>query len=334
MTPIIECNDRCHILKIIVALDLLKYLNMKKIFLPFVILIASLLSLPSFSQNNNEPVALGLPGDNLNLYAVLEVFQKSPTLEGFEKSLNDKELKINNLDLNNDKFVDFIKVVNVKEGNSHSIILRVALNEKENQDLAVIAITKDAAGNVSVQIIGDEELYGKNYIIEPCNNKGIDGIPNPAYIGTNSNFFYANNWPVVVYLFSPGYMMYNSPWYWSYYPSYWNPWMTIGYFDYWSIYYPYYTNSFYRRNTYIRYPIHYLSYTKIRNTSALLIQNRNNGNYNATYNGKIYKKPVAPFTRKPTPQIKQKQITAPGIKKQTLPFNRRKITVPPNKKTN
>ncbi len=334
MTPIIECNDRFHILKIIVALDLLKYLNMKKIFLPFVILIASLLSLPSFSQKNNESVALGLPGDNLNLYAVLEVFQKSPTLEGFEKSLNDKELKINNLDLNNDKFVDFIKVVNVKEGNSHSIILRVALNEKENQDLAVIAITKDAAGNVSVQIIGDEELYGKNYIIEPCNNKVIDGIPNPAYIGTNSNFFYANNWPVVVYLFSPGYMMYNSPWYWSYYPSYWNPWMTIGYFDYWSIYYPYYTNSFYRRNTYIRYPVHYLSYTKIRNTSALLIQNRNNGNYNATYNGKIYKKPVAPFTRKLKPQIKQKQTTAPGIKKQTLPSNRRKITVPPKKKTN
>jgi hypothetical protein len=187
---------------------------------------------------------------------------------------------------------------------------------------------------VSVQIIGDEELYGKNYIIEPCNNKVIDGIPNPAYIGTNSNFFYANNWPVVVYLFSPGYMMYNSPWYWSYYPSYWNPWMTIGYFDYWSIYYPYYTNSFYRRNTYIRYPVHYLSYTKIRNTSALLIQNRNNGNYNATYNGKIYKKPVAPFTRKLTPQIKQKQTTAPGIKKQTLPSNRRKITVPPKKKTN
>lgn len=46
-----------------------------------------------FSQKNNQPVALGLPGDNLNLYAVLEVFQKSPTLEGFEKSLNDKGLK-------------------------------------------------------------------------------------------------------------------------------------------------------------------------------------------------------------------------------------------------
>ena len=299
---------------------------MKKIFLPFVILIASLLSLPAFSQNNNEPVALGLPGDNLNLYAVLEVFQKSPTLEEFEKSLNDKETKINNLDLNNDKFVDYIKVVNVKDGNAHAVILRVAINEKENQDLAVIEITKDAAGNVSVQIIGDEELYGKNYIIEPSNSKNIVGIPNPAYIETKRDFFYVNNWPVVVYLFSPGYMIYNSPWYWSYYPSYWYPWMTIGYYDYWSFYYPYYTNSFYRRVTYIRHPVHYLSYTRIRNTSAFMIQNKNSGNYNATYNGKIYKKPVFPVTRKVTPQIKQKQ---------TPPLtNRKKITMPAKKRNN
>ena len=329
MPPIIKFNDRSHILNFIVAIDLLKYSNMKKTFLPFVILIASLLSLPAFSQNNDEPVALGLPGDNLNLYAVLEVFQKSPTLEGFEKSLNDKEIKINNLDLNNDKFVDYIKVVNIKDGNAHSVILRVAINEKENQDLAVIEIAKDAAGNVSVQIIGDEELYGKNYVIEPCNNKVIGGIPNPAYLGTKSDFFYANNWPVVVYLFTPGFMIYNSPWYWGYYPSYWSPWMTIGYYDYWSFYYPYYTNSFYRRVAYIRHPVHYLSYTRIRNTSAFMIQNRNSGNYNATYNGKIYKKPVVPVTRKVrkvTPQIKQKQ---------TPPLtNRKKITMPAKKRNN
>ena len=84
----------------------------------------------------------------------------------------------------------------------------------------------------------------------------------------------------------------------------------------------YYTNSFYRRITFIRYPVHYLSYTKIRNTSALLIQNRKSGNYNATYNGKIYKKPAVPVTRNFTPQIKQRQ---------TPPSNRKKMTVPPKK---
>ena len=292
---------------------------MKKLVFPFVLLIASLLSLPAFAQTKNEPVALGLPGDNLNLYAVLELLQKSPTLEGFEKSLNDKETKINNLDLNNDKLVDYIKVVNVQEGNSHFVILRIAINEKENQDVAVIEINKDATGNVAVQIIGDEDLYGKDYIIEPSNNKIADGTPNPAYIESDADFYHANNWPVVVYLFSPGYVIYVSPWYWSYYPTYWYPWVPILYYDYWSFYYPYYINPFYSRVSYIRYPIPYLSYVKTRNRSAVVIQNRNNGIYNATYEGKIYKKPVAPVSRQVVPNTDQKQKTAPAIKKQTVP---------------
>ena len=45
---------------------------------------------------------LGLPGDNLNLYAVMNLFQESETLEAFERSLNEENSRINNLDLNND----------------------------------------------------------------------------------------------------------------------------------------------------------------------------------------------------------------------------------------
>jgi len=48
-------------------------------------------------QNDNY---LGLPGDNLNLYAVMTLFQESKTLEEFERSLNDENSRINNLDLN------------------------------------------------------------------------------------------------------------------------------------------------------------------------------------------------------------------------------------------
>ena len=292
---------------------------MKKLVFPFVLLIASLLSLPAFAQTKNEPVALGLPGDNLNLYAVLELLQKSPTLEGFEKSLNDKETKINNLDLNNDKFVDYIKVVNVQKGNSHAVILRIAINDKENQDVAVIEINKDAAGNVAVQIIGDEDLYGKDYIIEPSNNKVADGTPNPAYIETETDFYQANNWPVVANLFSPGYVIYASPWYWSYYPSYWYPWVPTLYYDYWSFYYPYYSNSFYRQVTFIRYPIPYSAYFKTRNRSAVMMHNRNNGIYNATYNGRIYKKPVAPAPRNLAPSTEQKTEAKPAIEKLPAP---------------
>jgi len=54
---------------------------------------------------------LGLPGDNFNLYAVMKLFQESETLEGFERSLNDENSRINNLDLNNDNYIDYIKVI-------------------------------------------------------------------------------------------------------------------------------------------------------------------------------------------------------------------------------
>jgi hypothetical protein len=40
--------------------------------------------------------ALGLPGDNLNLYAVLDVFK---TVEEFERAINTRDANINNLDL-------------------------------------------------------------------------------------------------------------------------------------------------------------------------------------------------------------------------------------------
>mgnify|MGYP002063985435 CR=1 FL=1 len=54
---------------------------------------------------------LGLPGDNLNLYAVMNLFQQSETLEGFEQNLNDEGSMINNLDLNGDNLVDVLDLL-------------------------------------------------------------------------------------------------------------------------------------------------------------------------------------------------------------------------------
>ena len=50
---------------------------MKNSFLALSILLTSTFSLPIFSQTKDKPVSLGLPGDNLDLYAVMEIFQKS-----------------------------------------------------------------------------------------------------------------------------------------------------------------------------------------------------------------------------------------------------------------
>jgi hypothetical protein len=265
---------------------------MKNLSIPF--LLTTLISCASFSQNNDEPEALGLPGDNLNLYAVLDIFQKSPTLEEFEKSINQKDSKVNNLDLNNDQLVDYIKVVHIRQDNSHSIILQVAVSEKENQDVAVIEVNKDAAGNVDIQIIGDKDLYGKNYIVEPTNKKVLEGTPNPGYVEDGDPVYYTNDWPVVIHIYSPGYVLYSSPWYWGFYPSYWYPWQPILYVNYWGYHRHYHHHDYYHRVSHVRHHEHYSSYDRTRTSSNIVREHRREGHYDRTYGGKEYKKPERP----------------------------------------
>lgn len=153
--------------------------------LSFLVVIVSILTIPAFAQNSKADTTnkLNLPGDNLDLMAVLEVFQKSKTIEAFEKSLNDSKQKINNMDLDLDKKVDFIKVVTEKKGESYMFILRIDVTKTESQDVAVILLDKDKDKKVSLQIVGDEDMYGKDYVVEPKGNSSV--TPNPGYTGDN-----------------------------------------------------------------------------------------------------------------------------------------------------
>ena len=213
---------------------------------------------PSFAQQDRGADSLGLPGDNLNLYAVMKIFQDSKTLEEFERKLNDKENHINNLDLNNDNKVDYIKVIDHPKGNAHNIVLQVALDKKEDQDVAVINVEKNKKGEVTFEIVGDEELYGRHYIVEPNYFEYPEGeTPNPAYKRVSSekktdekgNTTIINNytktevagWPMMLYLYGPAYSIWASPWYWDYYPPYWYPWEPW----YWHRYYGWHINFYY-----------------------------------------------------------------------------------------
>ncbi len=134
---------------------------MKNSLIYFLIIGLTLLSLPVFSQTGdqaaNDTALLGLPGDNLDLFAVLDLFQKSKTIEDFEKSLNEEKTGINNLDLNLDNKVDFIKVVTKQDGDDFTFILQVDVTEKEIQDVAVILVSKDKDKKITMQIVGDKE---------------------------------------------------------------------------------------------------------------------------------------------------------------------------------
>jgi len=283
---------------------------MKKVILPFLALLLSLLSPPAFSQNkatttNKEDTTelLGLPGDNLDLYAVLELFQKSKTIEGFEKSLNDDKLKINNLDLDLDKKVDFIKVVTKKDGDSYTFILQIDVNKKETQDVAVIFLNKDKSGKISLQIVGDEELYGKDYIIEPKGNSSVTA--NPGYVGPDpvtkdipvTTTVVVQSAPIVQYVYSPVYVPYYPPYYYGFPP----PWfgfatvMAVGIYrsnHYYGGYHGGYHGGHYHggNNTVIinngnRNSINH--YNNNRNRSATVSDNMNRGNYgNRTSGGR------------------------------------------------
>ena len=171
---------------------------------------------------------MGLAGDNLDLYAVLDLFLKSKTIEGFEKSLNEQKTGINNLDLDLDKKVDFIKVITKKDKDSYTFILQVSLSKTDSQDVAVILVNRDKDKKVNVQIVGDEDLYGKDYVIEPRTDKS-SVTANPAYVGPDpvtkdvpaaTTTVVVQSAPIVQYVYSPAYVPYYPPYYYGYYPPY------------------------------------------------------------------------------------------------------------------
>jgi len=238
---------------------------------------------------------LGLPGDNFNLYAVMNLFQQSETIEAFERSLNDENTRINNLDLNNDNLIDYIKVLDFVDGNVHTIVLQAQLDRNDNQDVAVFTVQKLRDGEVQIQLIGDEALYGRNYIVEPIYAE----TPNPGYTGRSAARSNRQNvtvvrttyvevaaWPLVRYIYLPDYRIWRSSWYWGYYPSYWSPWRPYYYHYYYGYHYNWYPTYYsyyhrYDRPRYDRWNDFY--YRDKRVYSRNVTSSINEGRYKTTY---------------------------------------------------
>ena len=168
-----------------------------------------------FGQDSTT--AVSNVGEDLDLYGVLDLFAEAENLEEFEKALNDEEQGINNLDLNGNGEVEYIKVDEIVEGNTHLIILQVEIEENEFQDVATIEIEKKSDDDYSLQIIGVEELYGENYIIEPVTEAS----------STTTTVVHVHTYPTVVVMYSPAYTPWVSPWRWSVRPIWWRPFRPI-----------------------------------------------------------------------------------------------------------
>jgi hypothetical protein len=169
-------------------------------------MIATFCAFQSNAQNktiistNNSDIS-----DNLDLTAVSSIFGESQDLNDFERRLNDPKLQISNLDLNNDNRVDYLRVIESVESNTHVVVIQSVLGRDLYQDVATIEVERDRQSQVSIQIVGNTFLYGQNYIYEP------------VYVNTPK--IYTTFW--VSY-----YRPYYSTWTWNVYPSFyvaWNP---------------------------------------------------------------------------------------------------------------
>lgn len=203
---------------------------MRSMKLAFTVLASALLIGSVQAQTNSVQDSTGLPGDHFSLEGALEMFKKAGSPEEFEKLVNTEDNKVNNLDLNGDGDIDYIKVIDKKDGDAHAFILQASVSETENQDIAVIELEKKGNDDAVLQIVGDEDIYGESKIVEPTE------VSNTVQPTTTSNV--AVNvwaWPAVRYAYAPSYTAWVSPWGWRARPLWWHPWRPLR----WHTFYPY-----------------------------------------------------------------------------------------------
>ncbi len=248
----------------------------------FLLMIFSLLSFVNVkAQDQSGLDSTGLPGDNFSLQGALEMFQKASSPEEFEKMLNAEDNHVNNLDLNGDGDIDYIRVIDNGKDNAHAFVLQDAISETESQDIAVIELEKTGNESATLQIVGDEDIYGEQVIAEPSGgDEGTfnDYDLNKNYVvrGPNAGNVQQSDgiivnvwfWPCVRFVYAPAYVIWRSPWRWHRYPAWWHPWRPFG----WHVWHPFHY-------TYIHHfaivPVHRVMvahriYTPIRRTSVMV----------------------------------------------------------------
>ena len=174
------------------------------------------LLLPTLSYADETVTVTATSSDiseNLDLKTVATLFGQAKDLEQFEQMLNNPDSAFSNLDLNGDGEVDYLRVIETADNNRHLVVVQAVLAKDIYQDVASIFVDKDEeTQSVTVQVIGDEYIYGVNYIIEPVY------IHRPLIY----DWFWGTSW-----------VCWHSPYYWGYFPHWWRPYYCVDPFVYW-----------------------------------------------------------------------------------------------------
>ena len=143
---------------------------------------------------------------DLNLNAVASLFGDSRDLYDFERRLNDPYYQISNLDLNDDGYVDYLRVIETVDANLHFIVIQAVIGHRRYQDIATIEVDRNY-DQTYIQVVGNTYIYGPNYIIEP----------RYSYRPQILNVFWKPRY----------YHAYRSTYRWRHYPSYYRPWRPV-----------------------------------------------------------------------------------------------------------
>lgn len=189
---------------------------MKRLFLILPICLGALCLLPNSLMADETITVTATNADiseNLDLKMVATLFGQAKDLGEFEQMLNNPDSAFSNLDLNGDGDVDYLRVVETADQNRHLIVIQAVLAKDVYQDVASIFVEKDPESeSVTIQVIGDEYIYGANYIIEPV---------------------YIYRPMIYDWFWGPSWVCWHSPYYWGYWPGWWHPYHCIAHHLYW-----------------------------------------------------------------------------------------------------
>ncbi len=102
----------------------------------------------------------------LDLHAVAAAYSESRSTREFEQILNSSNYMINNLDLNRDGYVDYLRVIETRKGHYYAYLIQACLAPSVFQDVATL-VAERRASTLYVEVVGDSYLYGYNYIVRP-----------------------------------------------------------------------------------------------------------------------------------------------------------------------
>ena len=134
----------------------------------------------------------------LDLNAVAAAFAESRSVREFEQILNSSRYMINNLDLNRDGWIDYLRVIETHSGYYHTMLIQACLAPGVFQDVATL-IAERRTNALYVEVVGDRYLYGYNYIVRPV---------------------FVKRPPLWDVFGRPTYAVWTSPYYYGYFPSY------------------------------------------------------------------------------------------------------------------